>query len=204
MDMRFLSVVTVGLLATVLVADASAMYQPGPGRWMQRDPIGYASRDMNLYGYVGSNAIRSVDPRGLTKCDNVCADAKREGLDQGAVGGVICCLGQAFSCVWWENQSPMPDVFGGENEKAIEIMKKCVRAHEDDHHGDIECPSGGCPVLTRPPFKDGKDRKAEECHAFDVEAQCLLDSYDECNGDPECETQITIKHLAVKEKGCGQ
>ncbi len=39
------------------------------GRWLQRDPIGYAG-GVNLYGYVGGGAVVAVDPtRILTKAD---------------------------------------------------------------------------------------------------------------------------------------
>jgi len=38
-------------------------YSPPLGRWIQRDPIGYAG-GMNLYGYVGGRAGSSSDPYG--------------------------------------------------------------------------------------------------------------------------------------------
>jgi len=40
------------------------MYHPTLGRWMQRDPIGYAD-GMSLYQYCRSGPLVSVDPRGL-------------------------------------------------------------------------------------------------------------------------------------------
>lgn len=39
-------------------------YDPGTGRWLQFDPIGNAD-SMNLYEYVVSNPIMSIDPLGL-------------------------------------------------------------------------------------------------------------------------------------------
>jgi len=83
--------VLVGLAAIALfAADASAMYHPTMGRFMQRDPGGgagsparvgtagpavgggFISRDqyadgMNLYQYVGSNPAKYADPLGLWK-----------------------------------------------------------------------------------------------------------------------------------------
>lgn len=40
-------------------------YSPTLGRWVTRDPIGYATGDSNLYRYVGNRPINRVDPSGL-------------------------------------------------------------------------------------------------------------------------------------------
>lgn len=41
-------------------------YNPATGRFLTRDPIGYAG-GLNLYGYVGNNPTGWVDPSGLSK-----------------------------------------------------------------------------------------------------------------------------------------
>jgi hypothetical protein len=57
--------VLVGFAAVaVFAADASAMYHPSLGRFMQRDPVGYAG-GMNLYEYVGTTPMSGLDPYGL-------------------------------------------------------------------------------------------------------------------------------------------
>lgn len=38
-------------------------YSPDTGRWLSRDPIGYAGGD-NLYEYCGDNPIGGIDPGG--------------------------------------------------------------------------------------------------------------------------------------------
>jgi len=42
-------------------------YDPGVGRFIQKDPIGFEGGDVNLYGYVGNDPVNWVDPTGLTK-----------------------------------------------------------------------------------------------------------------------------------------
>jgi len=44
-------------------------YNPGIGRWMSEDPIGFAARDANLSRYVGNEATKFVDPSGLVLRD---------------------------------------------------------------------------------------------------------------------------------------
>ena len=39
-------------------------YNPNIGRFMQRDPLGFAAGDLNLFRYVKNNPARFVDPSG--------------------------------------------------------------------------------------------------------------------------------------------
>ncbi len=41
-------------------------YSPALGRFLQPDPIGYSAGDMNLYAYVGNDAVNLTDPDGTT------------------------------------------------------------------------------------------------------------------------------------------
>jgi len=58
----------VGMMASALVlvcAESSrGMYHPTLGRWLQRDPVGYAD-GMSVYQYARSRPMCHVDPRGL-------------------------------------------------------------------------------------------------------------------------------------------
>ena len=40
-------------------------YDAMEGRFISKDPIGFAGGDVNLYNYVGGNPINYVDPSGL-------------------------------------------------------------------------------------------------------------------------------------------
>ena len=44
-------------------------YNPVLGRWIQRDPIGYAG-GVNLYEYVGGRAVVVADPTGTDRCSS--------------------------------------------------------------------------------------------------------------------------------------
>jgi RHS repeat-associated protein len=40
-------------------------YDPKAGRFISKDPIGFAGGDVNLYRYVGNDSVNWVDPSGL-------------------------------------------------------------------------------------------------------------------------------------------
>lgn len=42
-------------------------YDPMAGRFISKDPIGFAGGDVNLYGYVQNNPVNLIDPSGLCK-----------------------------------------------------------------------------------------------------------------------------------------
>jgi RHS repeat-associated protein len=52
-------------LDTGLVRFGARDYDPRVGRWTSKDPIGFAARDTNLYGYTMADPVNGIDPSGL-------------------------------------------------------------------------------------------------------------------------------------------
>ena len=50
---------------TKLIHFGAREYDPTPGRWTTKDPIGFNGGDTNLYGYVANDPINHIDPTGL-------------------------------------------------------------------------------------------------------------------------------------------
>lgn len=53
-------------------------YDPAWGHFLQTDPIGYASGDLDLYAYVGDDPVNKADPTGLLEesCNIICIAKK--------------------------------------------------------------------------------------------------------------------------------
>ena len=67
--------------ATGLVFMRNRYYDAEQGRFVQKDPMGYAATDENFYRYCGNNTMSAIDPRGL---DLICVDLKVWGVCVGA------------------------------------------------------------------------------------------------------------------------
>ncbi|MEQ1698414.1 MAG: FG-GAP-like repeat-containing protein [Hyphomicrobiaceae bacterium] len=65
-------------------------YDPVLGRFLQEDPIGFESGDMNIYRYVGGNPLRYRDPSGNTAIENGTLAAV---ATAGLIGGGIIYYG---------------------------------------------------------------------------------------------------------------
>jgi hypothetical protein len=155
-------------------------------------------RGSPLYVFVSNNPIDWVDYLGLVAeapngpaghCQDPCGDAKRQGLDvnldgEKDDGGVICCGGKKYTCVWGTGNATNP--------KAKWIIATCIAVHEYDHLNEVDCPAcwkRGFP--TRPPSRNLQDWDANECSAYKAELQCLQSRFGGCGGDPDCEEQVT-------------
>ena len=144
---------------------------------------------MNLYSYSGDRPVDATDPTGKLSVicpavarsarylvakkgksnEECCKEAKKEKLDDGDAGGVVCCEGRKVSCSW---ARPEPG-------KGGEILLKCDLEHEDVHHAHVdECPKTG---LSRPDFKKGVNLSQAECDAYKVSFKCYEKGLKECD-----------------------
>jgi RHS repeat-associated protein len=103
---------------TGLVRFGHRDYDPDIGRWTVKDPILFAGRDTDLYGYVLNNPVNLIDPLGLINWSAVAkggfavvgggvtvglgALASSSGI--GAVGGVPAVLGGIATFSWGVSQ----------------------------------------------------------------------------------------------------
>jgi hypothetical protein len=61
-----IATLTGALVLLMSVADLQAFYNPGPGRWINRDPIGEKG-GANLYAFVGNSPVGEIDFIGLLR-----------------------------------------------------------------------------------------------------------------------------------------
>ena len=209
MNMR-LKLVAVLLLGLCGATPGFAHYNPSMGRWLSRDPIEengaivlykYDSYDsvgkkdaLNLYEFAGNNGTVFIDGLGAV-CIDPCRLAKEVRLNistdpNGDAGGVICCGGKKYACVW--------DTGTAKNSKAKDIISRCISLHEWEHFDETE----DCPLCSfwpsRPPQKPGEG----ECRALTVEYECLKRSYASggCGDDSNCKKEVLEEMLFVLQQ----
>ncbi|MCW5555098.1 MAG: RHS repeat-associated core domain-containing protein [Verrucomicrobiae bacterium] len=162
---------------------------PNLGRWPSRDPIGYMG-GKNLYRFAMNNPVSVFDAFGLLPqasigCLDPCGDAKKMGLDKrgSPIGGVICCRGQRYACVWDPSLGGLVT-----SPTAQDIIGKCIEEHEKVHFDEVDCPEGCVP--DRPLPRDPNRDMQGECDALRQTIPCLQNSLDDCRGDRECLKQV--------------
>lgn len=142
-------------------------------RWQTVDPLW--PREL-AYSYVGGEAVRYVDPSGLTisfvlgciamlDCEThpggPCAWAKMNGMVYDDIYGmVICCKGVKHACVYGLPEGAPPGV------------KECIEEHERTHFGHVKCEGDGPAMLDRNIIT----RDEAECEAYTVEILCLMET----------------------------
>lgn len=201
--------VVMALLALVTVSrDAQAFYNLSTGRWLNRDPIGEPGFEVldgrrpslraggsNRYLFVDNSPLNHIDYLG-TLCWEPCGLAKAMGLDRGDYGGVICCAGRQYACVWTPGGR-----FGSSYPPHIrDMLAECQRQHEENHirGNQIEC---GCsPYPSRPPYKDPSRKPEFECAAFREQLGCMQSARASCNGAFDCELLMDIEIRLVEQR----
>lgn len=76
-------------------------YDATTGRWLPRDPIGFAGGDTNLYRYVGNDPVNFVDPTGLVLLKPILVGAA---ISAGiALAWQLLVEQRSLACVdWWD------------------------------------------------------------------------------------------------------
>jgi RHS repeat-associated protein len=107
---------------TGLILCTFRYYDPETGRWLTRDPIGYAG-GMNLYGYCGGDGVNEADPSGLDWLDNwanFCA-----GVGDSMTFGITDFVRQKIGCNDVINHSGGYYIAGEVTETVVEIALTC-------------------------------------------------------------------------------
>ena len=116
-------------------------------------------------------------------CRQPCEDFKRSrygDMEPGDVpnGEIVCCGGVKFICTWGADKE--------KNQRAKEIAKKCLRAHERVHLPGVtwdECATGPTAVKWK---RSGKAACEEEVVAHGASRSCFEAALSECGGDQQC------------------
>jgi len=188
-------------------------YNPSTGRWLSRDPLKERG-GKNLYAFVANLPLGNVDALGQVPCGafmqmncrQPCEDFKRlryADMEPGDVpnGLVICCGGVKYICTYGADRE--------KNQRAREIVKRCLHEHERVHLPKWRCNSCDCgpsPVKPRP----YGELCQEEVTAYGAGKACFEAAKSECGGDAEClkDVQAWADHEAQMQehylKECGK
>ena len=75
-------------------------YDPSAGRWITRDPIGYAGGG-NLYGYVGNDPVNATDPSGLARVEIHYSEIQGPGeAIKSLIGGKKPLIYHSYIVIW--------------------------------------------------------------------------------------------------------
>jgi hypothetical protein len=114
-----------------------------------------------------------------------CSAALAQHLDQGDLGGIICCNGTKIACVWQANLNREVS-----DAASRPIVERCVRVHESTHLGQVDCTGA---AVERPNFRAGVDANASECAAYRAEIQCYNARINDCGTDTGCRNAVTTE-----------
>ncbi len=160
------------------------------GRWFVRDK--QSNTTANPYSFVNNAAPNQIDVLGLVarggfmqmNCRQPCQDFKRAQLAENGefsdAGGIVCCGGVKFVCVWGAD--------GESIETVKKIIERCIGRHERRHLKSVDCDQCSEKIY-RPPFKSSSQGKAaceEEMNDHAETKSCFEQAMAECQGDQTC------------------
>ena len=103
-------------------------YDPMEGRFVSKDPIGFAAGDVNLYGYVQNNPVNWVDPSGLIRPGELSIEAQ---IESAIVRGDVTQLENLLVGV---EESGAPNA-----PRLIEMIKRALTPARDLIRGRLKC-----------------------------------------------------------------
>ncbi|MBI4604569.1 MAG: carboxypeptidase regulatory-like domain-containing protein, partial [Planctomycetes bacterium] len=140
-------------------------------------------------GCEGCNNGMRLPPKTEAEC---CADNTVTGspvTTASTAGWVVCCNGQKTVCV-----KPLPPA----SYPLSTVLDACNKKHEEQHFGDIDCPTGADECKTsRPNFKNTRPQADGECDAYKVTIACLRRH--DCMGDATCQMNIDFYIMSYKD-----
>ncbi|MDP1797698.1 MAG: RHS repeat-associated core domain-containing protein [Planctomycetaceae bacterium] len=160
------------------------------GEWTQRDPWEYFDGP-HLYSYIANMPFVATDPSGAFCEDKPpCTKLSQKELcdptylksipvDTSKGGGVICCNGKAYGCLWPEKGMPK----NGE----CEGLDECGQNHEDGHAKVTKCdPTKRDPYR---PLVPHEKLSPQECQLRASQVGCLCGKLRRATND-KCDTAM--------------
>ena len=131
--------------ATSLLRFVARDYDPLVGRWTNKDPLGFAAGDTNLYAYVGGDPVNGVDPSGLfvdTLTDGIAVAGCLFALARDNIYGSCDNLGSNLgNCAIAAAAFVLPFVSYGMLRLGQRLGRRTSRAP------DLPCGAGLCPCF---------------------------------------------------------
>ncbi len=121
-------------------------YMPFLGRWLQRDPIGYAG-GVNLYEYVGGRVLEFLDPDGTSYCDDLnerIAEYQRD-IEANITAAMVHTYQLLLTKGNWERAHLVAEIAGEDAEAAL--AKAALDVAKSIYDLFCDNPTGGCPII---------------------------------------------------------
>jgi RHS repeat-associated protein len=157
-------------------------YWPKLGRWVSRDPIGFAGGSWNLYDYVGGRPISLIDPSGHEvhcPCSGTLSDVRKRDEKENTLSGSV-----RVATIYCKGGKLIP-VFVVDPSRFDPCEAECLLEHERQH---IEQQNYWCPTFCSNPEHEGgvagipyifrgalyeESTNFLECDAYSRELSCL-------------------------------